>query len=241
MRSSYNAIDELDCYPMDEFQRSFFLFRQSEWETYKAYHPTVMQGNLNDPQYFDFISFAQYAVISNCFKNGKSQFIEKSGAEGTSTVIRRNSSIVSSNDMLPDLHSKMVGATIFNYIVSTYPTIIPKQIGSNLDPLTWVSNAQLLLDIFAINLFALSLKIDTIQEFITENGQKACIATITSILPANVWSIQVLKRREDRPLNNFETKVLSAYAEVSGIELDLISVEVKDQVNVIQTIRLTQI
>ena len=35
MRSSYNMADELDFTPMDEFQKSFFLFRQSEWENYK--------------------------------------------------------------------------------------------------------------------------------------------------------------------------------------------------------------
>ena len=30
MRSSYNALDELDCVPMDQFQRDFFLVRQGE-------------------------------------------------------------------------------------------------------------------------------------------------------------------------------------------------------------------
>jgi hypothetical protein len=28
MRSSYNALDDLDCVPMDQFQRDFFLIRQ---------------------------------------------------------------------------------------------------------------------------------------------------------------------------------------------------------------------
>lgn len=30
MRSSYNALDELDCVPMDQFQRDFFLVRQGK-------------------------------------------------------------------------------------------------------------------------------------------------------------------------------------------------------------------
>ena len=77
MRSSYANVDLLDFIAMDEFQKSFFLFRQSEWETYRQDHPNVMQGDLADPVYFDFISFAQYAVISDSMKNGKYDFIEK--------------------------------------------------------------------------------------------------------------------------------------------------------------------
>lgn len=33
MRSSYNALDELDCVPMDQFQRDFFLIRQGTKKT----------------------------------------------------------------------------------------------------------------------------------------------------------------------------------------------------------------
>ena len=76
-RSSYNTADELDFVAMDEFQKDFFLFRQSEWEDYKRYHETVMQGDLEDPLYFDFISFCQYVTISNKMKQGLFQFVEK--------------------------------------------------------------------------------------------------------------------------------------------------------------------
>ena len=112
MRSSYNAVDELNCYPMDQFQKDFFLFRQNEWEAYKQAYPNIMQGNLADPNYFDFISFAQYATISDTFQHAMVDFIEKSGAEGTSNVIRRNSTI-SDNSMLPELHSRIVGQKLF--------------------------------------------------------------------------------------------------------------------------------
>lgn len=62
---------------MDEFQRSFFLFRQNEWEDYKGHHENVIQGDLADPFYFDFISFCQYAIIAEKMKSGKLQFVEK--------------------------------------------------------------------------------------------------------------------------------------------------------------------
>ena len=77
MRCSYTAIDDMDVTPMDDFQKSFFLFRQSEWEDYRNNHPSVMQGDLADSFYFDFISFAQYVVIADKLREPKQQFVEK--------------------------------------------------------------------------------------------------------------------------------------------------------------------
>mmetsp|Transcript_12350 Transcript_12350/g.27040 ORF Transcript_12350/g.27040 Transcript_12350/m.27040 type:complete len:211 (-) Transcript_12350:668-1300(-) len=34
MRSSYSVLDDLDCVPMDQFQRDFFLIRQAEYQPY---------------------------------------------------------------------------------------------------------------------------------------------------------------------------------------------------------------
>ena len=53
------------------------ITRQNEWEDYRSYHPNVIQGDLADPLYFDFISFCQYAVIANKMRRGKMDFIEK--------------------------------------------------------------------------------------------------------------------------------------------------------------------
>jgi hypothetical protein len=121
MRSSYNAVDELDFTPMDEFQKSFFLYRQDEWSDYKSYHPNVLQGDLADPLYFDFISFVQYAVIGGKCKEGQYDFVEKIGANGTTQLVRRNTNY--SNDELPYLHSDLVGRKllrlVFVYILYT--------------------------------------------------------------------------------------------------------------------------
>ena len=66
MRASYNALDDMDCVAMDQFQRDFFLIRVAEYETYKNQLGAgmVQQGILTDPYYFDFISFAQYKTIN---------------------------------------------------------------------------------------------------------------------------------------------------------------------------------
>jgi hypothetical protein len=71
MRSSYAMVDELDYTPMDQFQKEFFLLRQDEWQRYQREHPGIIQGDLKDPNYFDFISFAQYATISRGMKRGQ--------------------------------------------------------------------------------------------------------------------------------------------------------------------------
>ena len=34
MRSCYDAVDDLNFVPMDQFQIDFFLLRQNEWEKY---------------------------------------------------------------------------------------------------------------------------------------------------------------------------------------------------------------
>ena len=36
MRSCYDAVDQLNFVPMDQFQKDFFLLRQTEWEKYLA-------------------------------------------------------------------------------------------------------------------------------------------------------------------------------------------------------------
>lgn len=111
MRSSYNTVDELDFCAMDDFQKKFFLFRQSEWEDYKSNHATVTQGDLADALYFDFISYCQYAVINQKMRDGKLEFVEQFDANGKTRIVRRDPS-VEDNSLLPGLHSQMVGDKI---------------------------------------------------------------------------------------------------------------------------------
>merc|ERR1711966_353214 len=71
MRSSYNAVDELE--------KDFFLVRQAEYSFYKDAlgAGAMQQGDLADPNYFDFISFAQYATISREIINPPAVFEEQ--------------------------------------------------------------------------------------------------------------------------------------------------------------------
>lgn len=127
MRSSYIALDELDCVAMDQFQRDFFLIRSSEYETYTNAlgNGLVQQGDLTDPYYFDFISFAQYKTINReVTQNPPFVFEEMQLASdglmddesGRATfvpvVVKRDPDLT--NAMLVPTHSSKVGAKILD-------------------------------------------------------------------------------------------------------------------------------
>ena len=123
MRSSYNALDQLDCVAMDQFQRDFFLIRRSEYEPYiKTLGPgVVQQGDLTDPYYFDFISFAQYETINREISRDPPFVFEEQQPinEGDDkpqkfvpVIIKRDPSL--SNNMLGPEHGRMVGSFILD-------------------------------------------------------------------------------------------------------------------------------
>ena len=64
---------------MDQFQRDFFLVCQAEYMAYAdSLGPGAMvQGDLADPNYFDFISFAQYTTICREIGDPNSVFEEQ--------------------------------------------------------------------------------------------------------------------------------------------------------------------
>ena len=79
----------------------------------------VQQGDLTDPYYFDFISFAQYETINREITNDPPLVFEEQQpvSEGddqpqkfVSVVVRRDPSLT--NDKLADEHSKRVGSAI---------------------------------------------------------------------------------------------------------------------------------
>lgn len=127
MRSSYNALDELDCVAMDQFQRDFFLIRSSEYETYTNAlgNGLVQQGDLTDPYYFDFISFVQYKTINRELTENppyvfeEQQLITEGAAEDEAgrarfvpVVVKRDPGLT--NAMLVPTHASKVGAKILD-------------------------------------------------------------------------------------------------------------------------------
>eukprot|EP01038_Epipyxis_sp_PR26KG_P005762 gene5762-7953_t len=228
MRQSYNATDELDCVAMDEFQKDFFLFRQNEWEDYRSKFKNMLQGDLADPAYFDFISFCQYAVISNKIRNGKSNFIEKFDANGNTRVVRR-SPAENDQESLANIHESIVGEKLLQFILDKYPAIIT-QTSININLEEYLRLAQLILDVFTINGYAASTKIEAIGSTSSTSKDGEIIAKVATVLPINLWSIQILQQRNDRPINDFEIKVLRSLAKRSNISFDSVLTTVANNV-----------
>jgi hypothetical protein len=134
MKSSYDALDALDCVAMDQFQRDFFLLRSTEYEYYISQlgpgviyqgpnkdNPDIMCPCVSDPYYFDFLSFAQYAVISREIQNNPPFMFEERDDDGvnlTPHIVRRNPEFA--NDKLPGLHEQMVGKAIIDRLEETF-------------------------------------------------------------------------------------------------------------------------
>ena len=121
MHITKTTLDEIDIVAMNQFQRDFFLIRSAEYEYYvKALGPgLVTQGDLADPYYFDFISFAQYLTINRILSSNPPSVFEEQQAidkgddqpnEFVTRVIRRDPSLT--NDVLVSEHSRRVGKAI---------------------------------------------------------------------------------------------------------------------------------
>ena len=196
-----------------------------------------MQGDLADPVYFDFISYAQYAVISDKIKNGKLEFVEKVNATGDTQIVRRDP-MFNDNKMLSSVHSAMVGEKLLESIMDTYnnnPKLLPPPPTNNAISFDdFKQYAQLILDIFLINGYALSMELTPLPS--VESGQS--IYKIVTKLPINLWSLQALIVRGDTPVNNFEVKVLQALAERYKLRLELLSTTFTNKIDVNYIVRL---
>lgn len=74
----------------------------------RSFFHRIKQGDLTDPDYFDFISFAQHASIAEAMRNGRQFFEEKVGAEGERRTVQRNPDYAD-NALLPAEHARRVG------------------------------------------------------------------------------------------------------------------------------------
>ena len=240
MRSSYQAADEeLNYYPMDEFQREQFLFRQSEWEYYKDKHQTCLQGDLADPVYFDFISFVQYVTLGWTMRHGLQDFVEKVGAEGESVVVARPPAYTD-NAMLPAAHSRIVGDKIVNTFFEKYPPSIlpPAERPAEVTRAAAVAAVQQLLDVFTINAYCLSA---TVKDVTTADDATNGVLTLKTDLqlPANLWSELTLRARRESPVNDFDNMAIDAYMRRWGLQTALVSSGVTNQIDIHRVLRIT--
>jgi hypothetical protein len=191
MRSSYAVTDELDIIPMNQFQRDFFLLRSAEYEPYVKSLGFVNPGDLTDPNYFDFISFAQYLTINRAISSPETIFEELQPVEVPegqpqqfrNVLVRRT---IPDELLIPTFDNR-VGTSILNYLETKYAdtdVAIPKGSNNNLE-----QSLEQLLKLFVLNGFAWDAKV--------ERNDKQWMLEIQS--PATLWGSTCLS---GSPLQN---------------------------------------
>jgi len=194
--------------PMDEFQRAFFLNRQDEWQPYLAAVEGLVpkQGDLQDPSYFDFISFAQYSTLAEEMRNGRLAYRELVGAEGEQVVRERPADVPRDNAALPAEHRRRVGDVIFSWASERYdiaPARAPDEIAAR---------ARELLEVFRIRGFVASTAVQLAQ-----NRDGSATLTCAVGAPATLWSQRVLEGTALR--NDFEAMAVNALVRQAGATL----------------------
>jgi len=230
MRSSYNALDDLDVCAMDQFQRDFFLIRSAEYKPYvdRYFGGTgVQQGDLCDPNYFDFISFAQYATIARAVVNAPVVFEEQQPvdvAEGElakfKTVVVKRDPALTDNDLLR-IYDELVGSVILDKLIEKFgktASAIPMaEAGSRPDATTVLASIKQLVNLFLVSGFAWDGSASML-------GNNEFSITFTS--PATLWSGQSLKAKNKSVLiNDFALKTVRALLSRAGYKLAKASVK----------------
>ena len=230
MRSSYNAMDELDCVPMDQFQKDFFFIRQAEYLPYTtSLGPgLVKQGDLSDPYYFDFISYAQYATIYRdatvdplmVFEESQPIIVgEDEKQEFITKVIKRDPAKLS-NAMLPQRHYEIVGNKILEKLDELFgetPSAIPP-VNSQSTSKNLVDSLKQIVNLFLINGFAFDGKVELIKD--SPDGKiPGSQIEITLTAPATLWSGKALQLKKANITNDFLLKTATAFLKRSGYDV----------------------
>lgn len=96
--------------------------------------------------------------------------------------------------------------------------------------------SQDLLDVFNFNGYCVESAIQLLSP--TAPITPVHLAKINLKAPANLWSQQVLRYHKDVPSNDFENKILSAYADRVGLSYEVISTAVSNNIDVLHTAKI---
>lgn len=215
LRSTYQAVDDLDFIPMDKFQIGFWKLRQAEYESYvTSYYPLKpAQGELSDPLYFDFISFAQYLAISKEIPDAAMVFTESPGVDKEPVLVRRDPRLMD-NEKLPAELYKYVGAAIYKGLAYGFEDAVfggPKPCAAA----SWdcaVEGVQALASLFADNGFCLKAAMLDVQPGAGKGGTFKVRYDGT----ATLWSIASLASRRAIVSNEYTGMVITAFLAASG-------------------------
>jgi hypothetical protein len=114
-----------------------------------------------------------------------------------------------------------------------------------------VKDFQMIMDIFTINSYCLSIDVSEIKspvaasaanQALNLNSESFSPMTLKILVraPSNLWSDQALRKRKENPINDFEIKVLRALAKRWGYQLETISTNVMNKIDVVHVVRITR-
>ena len=102
------------------------------------------------------------------------------------------------------------------------------------------------MDIFTINSYCLSIDVTEIKSQTSKgtaivNGESFSPMTLKILVraPSNLWSDQALRKRKENPINDFEIKVLRALAKRWGFQLETVSTNVMNKIDVVHVVKIT--
>ena len=182
-----------------------------------------------DPNYFDFISFAQYSTISREITDPAAVFEEQQPVEVgenepqkfNTVVVKRDTTIP--NSELPQRHTEIVGNAIYDKLLdkfgdtaSAIPKIPTREIGDKVDATVVLAAIKQMVNLFLVQGFAW----DGNATMQTSEGGSSTQFTITFTSPATLWSGQSLKAKNAVLLNDFALKTVKAILSRAGYKVE---------------------
>eukprot|EP00850_Spirogloea_muscicola_P008293 SM000044S15940 [mRNA] locus=s44:172031:173858:+ [translate_table: standard] len=208
MRSSYEAVDDLDFIAMDKFQE------KSEVEQYtQQYLPLkIRYGDLTDPLYFDFITFSQFATISRAMQTGQLVFQERTGSTGEMRTVIRDERF-HDNASLPKAFEHQAGSRIYTSLVegfegNVFGAPMPCPSGANIDYV--VGSIRSLLDVLVSHGYALAATVADVN--ITSDAGSF---QLNLEGPATLWGMRTLSNRGALTRTDFHALAIAALLRAS--------------------------
>ena len=109
----------------------------------------------------------------------------------------------------------------------------------------------MIMDIFTINSYCLSIDVSEIKspaakgaanQAVYANSDSFSPMTLKILVraPSNLWSDQALRKRKENPINDFEIKVMKALAKRWGFQLEIVSTNVMNKIDVVHVVKITR-
>lgn len=215
MRSTYEAVDDLDFVAMNNFQVTFWKTRREAFENYKLAAPPFETGELTDPNYFDFISYMQFDTIGRVLGQAKQVFEEQVGADGEQRVVRRDAR-VKDDALLPGGIATIAGDKIYAGLRYGFededfggPAPLEPKVGAGEE---LAAKARDLLAVFVRSGFALRGEVYDVE---TAPGSVRFKVRLEG--PASLWGAGMSESKRLALPNDFFGFALAALCRASGV------------------------